>query len=196
VPALVSRRREELLDQLVSLFLAEGFRHFTLDDLSARLHCSKSTLYTLGQTKDQVTVNVVRRFFRTATGQVESAIADRRFAPPGERIAGYLHAIGDALRPASAAFMADLAAHAFAREIYEQNTAIAARRVGELIAAGVTSGEFRPVHAAFVADTAAATMARIQSGAVLAATGLADADAYDELAAILLEGITIRTPAR
>ena len=85
--------------------------------------------------------------------------------------------------------MADLAAHAFAREIYEQNTAIAARRVGELIAAGVSSGEFRPVHAAFVADTAAATMARIQSGAVLAATGLADADAYDELAAVLLEGI-------
>lgn len=189
MPALVSRRREELLDQLVSLFLAEGFRHFTLDGLSARLHCSKSTLYTLGQTKDQVTVNVVRRFFRTATGQVESAIAGPRFATPGDRIAGYLHAIGDALRPASAAFMADLAAHAFAREIYEQNTAIAARRVGELIAAGVSSGEFRPVHAAFVADTAAATMARIQSGAVLAATGLADADAYDELAAVLLEGI-------
>src|SRR5580693_6464084 len=189
MPALVSRRREELLDQLVSLFLAEGFRHFTLDDLSARLHCSKSTLYTLGQTKDQVTVNVVRRFFRTATGRVESAIADPRFATPGERIAGYLHAIGDALRPASAAFMADLAAHAFAREIYEQNTAIAARRVGELIAAGVSSGEFRPVHAAFVADTAAAAMARIQSGAVLAATGLGDADAYDELAALVLDGI-------
>jgi AcrR family transcriptional regulator len=187
VPVPVSRRREELLDALVSLFLAEGFRHFTLDDLAARLHCSKSTLYTLGQTKDQVTVNVVRRFFRTATGQVESAIAAP--APPGERIADYLHAIGDALRPASPAFMADLAAHAFAREIYEQNTAIAARRVGELIAAGVSSGEFRSVHAAFVADTAAATMARIQSGAVLAATGLADADAYNELAAVLLEGI-------
>lgn len=192
MPALVSRRREELLDQLVSLFLAEGFRHFTLDDLCARLHCSKSTLYALGQTKDQVTVNVVRRFFRTATAQVESAIAGPRGATPGDRIAGYLNAIGDALRPASAAFMADLAAHGFAREIYEQNTEIAARRVGELIAAGVSSGEFRPVHAAFVADTAAATMARIQSGAVLAATGLADADAYDELAAVLLEGI--RTP--
>ena len=87
MPALVSRRREELLDQLVSLFLAEGFRHFTLDDLSARLHCSKSTLYTLGQTKDQVTVNVVRRFFRTATGQVESAIAaPRRARRPDRRL--------------------------------------------------------------------------------------------------------------
>jgi AcrR family transcriptional regulator len=180
-------RREELLDQLVSLFLAEGFRHLTLADLSGRLHCSRSTLYALGDTKDQVTVNVVRRFFRTATEQVESAIAAP--ATPGERLAGYLQAIGDALRPASAAFMADLAAHPFARDIYQQNTRIAARRVGELIAEGVSSGEFRPVHGSFVADTAAATMARIQSGAVLEATGLADADAYDELAALVLEGI-------
>jgi AcrR family transcriptional regulator len=192
MPTAVTRRREELLDELVALFLAEGFRHFTLADLSARLHCSKSTLYALGQTKDQVTVNVVRRFFRAATAQVESAVpagAVPAGLGAGERIAAYLHAIGDALRPASAPFMADLAEHAFVREIYEQNTAIAARRVTELIAAGVSTGEFRPVHASFVADTAAATMARIQSGAVLAATGLGDADAYDELAALLLEGI-------
>jgi hypothetical protein len=106
----------------------------------------------------------------------------------------YLRAIGDALRPASAVFMADLAAHAFAREIYEQNTAIAAWRVRELIGEGVASGEFRPVHASFVAGTAAATMERIQSGAVLTATGLGDADAYDELAALVLEGIRERVP--
>jgi AcrR family transcriptional regulator len=193
MPAPVSRRREELLDQLTALFLADGFRHLTLDDLSARLHCSKSTLYGLGQTKDQVTVNVVRRFFRLATGQVESAVAAP--APSGERITRYLNAIGDALRPASAAFMADLAAHPFAREIYEQNTAIAAGRVRELIAEGVSSGEFRPVHASFVADTTAVTMARIQSGAVLAATGLGDADAYHELAALVLNGIRSPRPA-
>jgi AcrR family transcriptional regulator len=205
-----ARRREELLDELVALFLAEGFRQFTLTDLAARLHCSKSTLYALGQTKDQVTVNAVRRFFRTATAQVESAVAGPApasaalagtglagtglagTAPAGERIAAYLRAIGAALRPASARFMADLTAHPFAREVYQQNTAIAARRVGELIAEGVGTGEFRPVHAAFVADTAAAMMERIQSGAVLATTGLADADAYDELAALVLEGIRER----
>jgi hypothetical protein len=83
--------------------------------------------------------------------------------------------------------MADLAAQDSAREIYQQNTAIAARRVAELIAEGVASGEFRRVHASFIADTASATMARIQSGAILAATGLGDADAYDELAALLLD---------
>ena len=54
---------------------------------------------------------------------------------------------------------------------------------------GVAAGEFRAVHAAFVADAVAATMQRIQSGAVLAATGLSDAEAYDQLAALALDGI-------
>jgi AcrR family transcriptional regulator len=184
----VSPRQEELADQLVTLFLAEGFRHLTLSDIAARLRCSKSTLYALGQTKEQLTVNVVRRFFRGATARVEAATSAESGAE-GERIVAYLRAIGDALRPASATFMADLAAHAFAREIYQQNTAIAARRVRELIADGVRTGEFRPVHASFVADTVAATMERIQSGAVQATTGLPDAAAYDELAALVLEGV-------
>jgi AcrR family transcriptional regulator len=187
---LPANRREELADQLVELFLAEGFRHLTLADIAARLRCSKSTLYALGQTKEQVTVNVVRRFFRAAAQQVESATAAHQ--SPGERIAAYLRAIGDALRPASAGFMADLAGNAFAREIYEQNTVIAAHRVRQLIAEGVRTGEFRPVHASFVADTAAATMRRIQAGAVQQATGLGDADAYDQLAALVLEGIEAR----
>jgi AcrR family transcriptional regulator len=187
----LSDRAEELADQLVDLFLAEGFRHLTLSAIAARLRCSKSTLYALGQTKEQVTVNVVRRFFRDATERVEAATGAA--AADGERIVAYLRAIGDALRPASAAFMSDLAGHALAREIYQQNTAIAARRVRELIADGVRTGEFRPVHAWFVADTVAATMERIQSGAVQAATGLPDADAYDELATLVLEGI--RAPA-
>jgi AcrR family transcriptional regulator len=195
MPPSTTQRREELLDEIVTLFLAEGFRQLTLADLAARLHCSKSTLYVLGQTKDQVTVNVVRHFFRTAAAQVEAAIPVGTPDQPvgaGTRIAAYLHAIGAALRPASGAFMADLTAHPFAREVYEQNTAIAARRVRELIGEGAAAGEFRAVHASFVADTAAAVMARIQSGTVLAATGLGDADAYDELAALVLEGIRER----
>ena len=53
----------------------------------------------------------------------------------------------------------------------------------------VPAGEFRAVHPAFVADAVAATMQQIQLGAVLAATGLSDAEAYDKLAALVLDGI-------
>jgi AcrR family transcriptional regulator len=180
-------RQEELLDALVALFLAEGFRGFTLADLAERLHCSKTTLYGLGHSKEQVTVDAVGRFFRDATAAVEAATA--RETDPAARIVAYLRAVADALRPASPAFIDDLGAHPATRAVYERNTRAAAERVGELISEGTAAGAFRAVSGAFVADTAAAAMERIQTGAVLAATGMHDAEAYDELALLILNGI-------
>ncbi len=85
--------------------------------------------------------------------------------------------------------MSDLDAFAPARGVYEQNTRIAARRVQELIAEGVATADFRDVHAAFAADLVATVMVRIQQRVVRENTGLDDADAYRELAAILTAGI-------
>lgn len=186
-PEFATRRRTELFDALVDLFLAEGFAHLTLDDLVARLRCSKSTLYTLAGSKEQLVRAATVHFFRRATDDVEAHIAD--ISGAAERIAGYLSAVGTALSAASDRFMADLNAFAPAREVYERNTRIAADRVRELITEGVSAGEFRDVHAAFAADLAATMMVRIQHGGVRAATGLDDAHAYRELAAILTSGI-------
>lgn len=187
VPVGVARPREALLDELLALLLAEGFARVTLAELAARLRCSKTTLYALGHSKEQLIANALKRFFRTAAERVEARTAEADAA--ADRIAAYLRAVADELRLASSAFTRDLAASPRAREIYERNTALAARRVAELIAEGVAAGDFRDVHAAFVADTVAATMQRIQTGQVHAATGLRDADAYDELAALVLDGL-------
>ncbi len=180
-------RRTQLFDQLLALFLAEGFAQLTLDDIAARLRCSKSTLYTLAEGKDHLVVAATVHFFRGATAYVESQVGAVDGAR--ERITAYLTAVGRALDAASAQFMADLGAFPPAREVYETNTAIAAQRVQELIAAGVAAGEFRDVHAAFAAELAATMVVGIQQGRVRAATGLDDAAAYRELAAILTGGI-------
>lgn len=185
--SFATQRRGELFDSLLALFLAEGFAHLTLDDIAARLRCSKGTLYTLAGSKEQLVRAVTVHFFRGAADGVEDQIAG--ISGARNRITAYLTAVGTALESASAAFMADLEAFPPAREVYEQNTAIAARRVGQLIAEGVAAAEFRDVHAAFAADLAAAMMVRIQHGAVRSATGLDDAAAYRELAAILTAGI-------
>lgn len=187
-PAFATRRRTELFDALVALLLAEGFAHLTLDDIAARLRCSKSTLYTLAASKEQLVQVATVHFFRSATEFVEARVAAT--AGARDRIAAYLSAVGEALDPATEQFMADLDGFAPARAVYEQNTGIAARRVQELIAEGVAAGDFRDVHAAFAADLVAAAMVRIQQRVVRRTTGLDDADAYRELAAILTAGIS------
>jgi AcrR family transcriptional regulator len=181
-------RQRELFDQLTAVLLAEGFEELTLDGMASRLRCSKSTLYALAGSKEQLVRAAVVHFFRGATERVEARLA----AADGhrDRIAAYLRAVAAELEPASAAFFDDLAAFPPAREVYERNTRIAARRVQELIADGVADGAFREVHAAFVADVVASVMVRIQQRQVASATGLADARAYTELAALVMNGIT------
>jgi AcrR family transcriptional regulator len=187
-PEFATRRRTQLFDALVDLFLAEGFAHLTLDEIAARLRCSKSTLYTLADSKEQLVREATVHFFRRATEDVESHIAE--ISGARERISAYLSAVGTALTAASDQFMADLDAFPPAREVYEQNTQIAAGRVKALIDDGVAGGDFRDVHAAFAADLVTTMMVRIQQRGVRNSTGLDDAHAYRELAAILTAGIS------
>ncbi|MGY1622380.1 TetR/AcrR family transcriptional regulator [Geodermatophilus sp. SYSU D00965] len=187
--ARLTRRQAELLDQLEALFLAEGFSGFTLEDLAVRLHCSKSTLYALAESKEQLAARVIRHFFRKATAEVEARTATE--GDPALRVTAYLTAVARALAPAGPAFYRDLDSFAPGRAVYEQNTARAAERVRELIAEGVARGRFREVHPALVADTVSTLVFRIGRGDTARATGLDDAAAYRELAALLLHGISL-----
>ena len=191
VPAVFERRltsrQAQLRDALVDLVLAQGFRHLTMDQFAAQLNCSKRTLYALASSKEQLAVLAVRHFFKRATEQVETAIARTR--APAKRVTRYLEAVAEALRPATRAFRDDIANFRPATEIYEQNTLVAAHRVRELIDEGTRAGAFRRVHAAFVGEVVTATMRRITSGEIAAATGLSDAEAYSELAQLVVAAI-------
>ncbi|MDF2975626.1 MAG: putative TetR family transcriptional regulator [Actinomycetospora sp.] len=182
-------RHSELFDALIDLLLAEGFAHLTLDDVAARLRCSKRTLYALAGSKEQLVRAAVVHFFERATDRVEAAVAAS--TDPEARVAAYLRAVADELAPASARFVDDMAAFPPAAEVYARNTEAAARRVGELIAEGVAAGAFRgDVPVSFAAEVITAMMVGIQQRRVAAATGLGDAEAYEALAALLLHGLT------
>ncbi|WP_219414309.1 TetR/AcrR family transcriptional regulator [Pseudonocardia nigra] len=180
-------RRIQLFDELVALLLAEGFSQFTLDDLAARLHCSKRTLYALAGSKEQLVRAAVVHFFRGATERVEAALSATDTA--ADRVGRYLRAVATELGPVSARFFDDVAAFPPAAEVYERNTRAAARRVQQLVDEGVAAGAFRDVHTGFVADVVTAVMVRIQQRQVAAAIGLDDAEAYARLAELLLHGL-------
>lgn len=196
-----SKRQDELLAQLVEIFLVEGFAHFPVEELAVRLRASKSTLYTLGASKEQLFTTVVRAFFRTAADQVEHRVAAE--GDPLRRIKTYLDGIAVALAPASPQFYADLDNLAPTREIYAMNTRMAGVRVRELVAAAERPE--RPVNSAFLGAAAAAVMESIQQGRLRhlsshggsSATGVGaahpagfnDAEAYRGLAELLVAGL-------
>jgi AcrR family transcriptional regulator len=187
VPGRRTRRQSELLDRLLSLFLTQGFSRFTLDDLAAELRCSKTTLYALAPSKEQLAVEVVKHYFKNATAEVESAVAKQ--TRPDRRIAAYLNAVADALRPAGRTFLDDVATFAPARSVYERNTRIAADRVRTLIEDGIAGKVFRQVDIGFAAEMVAHTMQAIQRGDIARRTGLSDAEAYRELASFVLHSL-------
>ncbi|MFG2453941.1 TetR/AcrR family transcriptional regulator [Streptomyces sp. NPDC048512] len=181
-------RQTDLLERLVALLVAEGFAAFTLNELTDRLRCSKTTLYQLAGSKQELVREAVKHYFREAAQSVEKEVADT--SAPSERVVVYLSAVAQQLRPLSRQFLDDMAGFEPAREVYEANTRLAAARIRQLIADGVTAGAFRDVHAAFVGEVVAATMQEIQRGEVAARTGLNDAEAYAELASLIVHAVS------
>ena len=178
-----TERRTRVLDELVELFLREGFAAFTLEDLARRLRCSKSTLYVVATSKEQLVAAVVRRFFQRATSAVEARL--ERTGDPADRLTAYLEAVSTELRAARPAFFRDLAGHPPARAIYETNTRHAAARVQQLVVEGVRAGRMRDLDAAFVGAAVEQVMTAIHRGDIAGRTGLGDAQAYRELARLL-----------
>ncbi|GAA4536973.1 TetR/AcrR family transcriptional regulator [Amycolatopsis samaneae] len=180
-------RQRALLTQLETLFLAEGFAQFTLDDLAARLRCSKSTLYTLAPSKEQLAVKVVTHFFKGAAERIEeriSGIDDAR-----KLIGEYLSGVSEHLERASAAFMTDIGGFGPARDTYQLNSRVAARRIRTFIDKGVADGVFRDVHARLVAEMTGLIIEGIQTGVLGERTAVSDAKAFTALSELLLGGL-------
>lgn len=170
--------------RLLELYLAHGFLRFGVAELAARLKCSKSTLYVIAPSKEQIITATVRAYFKAATEVVERRVADHD--DPATAVAVYLMAVAEELEPASAQFFADLHAFEPAGAIYRQNTALAAARVTELVTAAAPGEGTRAVFAGAVAGT---VMEAINRGDFESRTGLNDAAAYRELADMMLATI-------
>ncbi|OLR89893.1 TetR/AcrR family transcriptional regulator [Actinokineospora bangkokensis] len=180
-------RQAALLDQLLQLFLVEGFAGVTLDDYAARLRCSKSTLYALAPSKEQLALKVVGQFFRVATERVEKDVAGAGDAR--ERIAAYLSGAARELGVASAAFVRDVVDFPPTRAVYQRNAQAAAARLRGFITEGVAQGRFRDVPARLVGEMAGWLIEGIQSGVIGERAGVSDSAAFAGLSDLLLGGL-------
>jgi AcrR family transcriptional regulator len=178
----MSRRIAVLRDAIIEIVLEEGFFDLQMSDLAARLNCSKSTLYSIAPSKEQLLTSVVRTFFRRATEQVEAAVDPS--TPAVDQIDAYLNAVALQLAPASPAFFADLERFAPAGDIYRKNTQIAAARVQDLVLEAAPG-----IDPTFLGAVARLMMESIHRGEISRATGLDDSAAYRALSELILAGI-------
>ncbi len=180
-------RGAQLLEGLIELYLAEGFLAFGMGDLAARLRCSRTTLYLVASSKEQIIATAVRRYFRRAAERIEQRVQAE--TDTGLRLQVYLAAVSDELAPASEQFYADVADYPPARELYQDNTRRAAQRVQDIVADAVEGGALRPVNARFVGAAVAEVMTAIQAGRIEAAAGLDDASAYRALSDMVYRAV-------
>ncbi len=169
------------------IVLDEGFTAVTMDDVAQRLGCSKATLYSVAGSKEQLVQTITRRFFSEAAAEIEATIAVE--TDPRQRIRTYLAGVGAAMRRHSPAFYDDMVSYAPTARIYRRNSDAAAHRVHELIDEGVRAGAFRDLNGTFAAHVVAVAIDALQSGALLASTGLSAGDAFSELGDLLLDGL-------
>jgi AcrR family transcriptional regulator len=184
--ALSDERREALLDQLELVMLAEGFAGLTLEDFAARLRCSKSTLYRLAPSKEQLVGTVARHYFSRAARRIEQTVAAAP-APP-QKLEAYLLGLGKEGGRGSAAFHEQMASHPATAELYHRSSQTAAGRVRQLIHEGVQSGDFKVADAEFAGQVVATVIGAIHLGGLGAGAG-DRAAAHAKLSELVLFGV-------
>ena len=180
-------RQHQLLDELESVFLAEGFLHLTIGEMVARMRCSRRTIYSLAPSREELILVVVDRLLKRL-GVEASAAADAQ-TDPWAAIEAYLERGVTTLARATPAFNEDVDSYLPTRHLYASHLNVALKVLGERIAAGVSSGFFRDVHPPLIAEILAYAAERIRRPEVLERSGLSGREALIEFGTLIRNGL-------
>lgn len=179
-------RHREVLDELESLFLAEGFAAPTVAQLAAGVGCSRRTLYELARSKDELVLVVLDRFLhrvgRTALAAIDPG------SPHADQVRAYFRG-GLELQRQTAAFTADLADSAAARQLLDRHFRFVMSVLEELVRAGVAAGEFRAVAPGVVAGVLAGSGLFLLQPDILDGIGIARDRVPEEIVDLVLRSL-------
>lgn len=181
-------RRAELLPQVQDLILAEGFASLRMDDISAKLRCSKSTLYALWGSKEQLMVMVARTFFLAVAEHAAELL--RGITDPAERVRTYLAVVGDELRKMSKACYGDMISYEPTRDVCVAAVQASADQLRRYVHEGVATGAFRAADAAFVAQAVTLLFDGMQNGDLSRRVNLTKRESQAELIEFVVTSLT------
>jgi AcrR family transcriptional regulator len=183
-------RVARLSDELTSLFLTEGFLHLTTDEIARRLRCSKSTLYHVAPSREQLFATVVDRYL-TRVREDGIAAADQSTSFPSA-VTALLGAGVTAAREASWEFVRDMRRHPAAQRRLAAHQRQRVRDLERLLEAGVRNGAFHDLHPRMIAEILYVIIARVFEPDLLASVGLSLEQAYNEAYRMIEYGLLPR----
>lgn len=181
------RDADEFLDELTELFLKEGIQDLTIGELARRMRCSRTRLYEIAPTKEEIFCRVVARFFMAALedGRKQAAHAQD---PASALVDSLTVGVREAART-SVAFLRDVEAFEDARLLYDDYQHARTTHFSELIEAGTARGVFMECNAAVVAEFMFGAALRLRSSTFLARTGITIDAAFNQFYSLLLHGL-------
>ncbi|HSK48627.1 MAG TPA: TetR/AcrR family transcriptional regulator [Coriobacteriia bacterium] len=181
------KRREQLLDQLQSLILKEGFCHLRVGTLADRLHCSRSTLYKLAPSKDDLISLVFERYTDAAIAEGEREAGKLRGA--ADRIMRFSDVIDSRQMEGSVQFWRDVRDTPHVAEVLAEKRNRGYLVVRRFLDEGVGSGEFRPANTAFIAHIIWMAARETRDPDLMVRLGLDRSQASHELSRLIVYGM-------
>lgn len=179
-------RHREILDQLESLFLQDGFSGFSVRELAAHVGCSRRTLYELAPSKDELVLIVFDRFLHRVGRAALDSIDER--TSYADQIRSYFRG-GMELQRISLVFGEDLADDPAARRLFDRHYGYVMAVVAELVERGVETGEFRPATPRVVAGLLAGGAQQFNQPEILADGDLDLSAATEELLDLVITSL-------
>lgn len=185
-----TERQQEILAGIETIILQEGFAHLSVGDLTARLHCSRRTLYELAESKDELVLIVLDRLLQRMGRQAHRTL--RQVQDPAERVRAFMAAATMEIRSISLVFAEDIESHGPARRLFAAHYEFATSVLTSVIEDGIRQGAFRDVSALLVSQALDAAIARLQQPDVLRRLRTTEAEAFTEVLSVILDGLAVR----
>src|SRR5258708_4029294 len=154
----LSRRQKEILDVVEQVFLRTGIRAVRIGELPAEASCSRSTLYEIAPSKEDLLLLVLDRMMRRIMQRGTHAI--EQVADPVDRVRALMMSGAVDLSALGPRFMEAVRQHPPARLLFDRRIAEGRDALESLVAEAVDAGRFRPVNAAVVAEAMIAVLLR------------------------------------
>jgi len=186
----LTRRQDEILNLLEAIFREQGFRKLTIGGLADQLSCSRSTLYAIAPTKEELFLLVADRLLRKTgdAGEERAAQADN----PADALQGYLEGTVSRFSTVKTPFIADALSYGPARTLYETHQRGFVLRLRIFVEEAQATGQFTGVDSLIAAEALDAAMTRVRDPNFLRRHRKTASEAFEQVCALFRRGLDRR----